>query len=47
MPTAPGDSAASWPAWLPRDLYPFHSRRLELDGASVHYVDEGPAEEQK
>jgi haloalkane dehalogenase len=29
------------PAWLPRDLYPFESRHLEVDGPRVHYVDEG------
>jgi haloalkane dehalogenase len=29
------------PDWLPQDLYPFESRYAELDGARVHYVDEG------
>jgi haloalkane dehalogenase len=29
------------PSWLPKDLYPFESRYAELDGARVHYVDEG------
>jgi haloalkane dehalogenase len=29
------------PAWLPEDIYPFESRYAELDGARVHYVDEG------
>lgn len=29
------------PDWLPRDLYPFASHYLEVDGARVHYVDEG------
>jgi haloalkane dehalogenase len=29
------------PDWLPRDLYPFEERYVEVDGARVHYVDEG------
>lgn len=29
------------PAWLPRRLYPFQSRWASIDGAEVHYVDEG------
>jgi haloalkane dehalogenase len=29
------------PDWVPRHLYPFESRYAELDGARVHYVDEG------
>lgn len=29
------------PGWLPKDLYPFDSRYLELGAARVHYVDEG------
>jgi len=29
------------PPWLPERLYPFESRRAEVDGADVHYVDEG------
>jgi haloalkane dehalogenase len=29
------------PAWIPAALYPFESRYAELDGATVHYVDEG------
>lgn len=29
------------PAWLSADLYPFESRYVELDGNTVHYVDEG------
>jgi haloalkane dehalogenase len=29
------------PSWLPEDLYPFESRYAEIDGARVHYVDEG------
>ena len=29
------------PPWLPERLYPFESRRVELEGAAVHYVDEG------
>jgi haloalkane dehalogenase len=29
------------PGWVPEHLYPFESRYLDLDGARVHYVDEG------
>ncbi|HZA09422.1 alpha/beta fold hydrolase [Mycobacterium sp.] len=29
------------PAWLPVELYPFQDRYLDVDGARVHYVDEG------
>jgi haloalkane dehalogenase len=29
------------PAWLPRELFPFDSRFVEVDGVRVHYVDEG------
>lgn len=29
------------PPWVPRDLYPFEGRYAEIDGARVHYVDEG------
>lgn len=28
-------------AWVPRELFPFESRFLEIDGHVVHYVDEG------
>ncbi|MBV9310817.1 MAG: alpha/beta fold hydrolase [Solirubrobacterales bacterium] len=31
----------TWPSWLSRELYPFESRRIELDGCSVHFVYEG------
>src|SRR3954452_13171659 len=31
----------SRPDWIPEDLYPFESRLAEIDGARVHYVDEG------
>src|SRR3954453_19917561 len=31
----------SRPDWIPEDLYPFESRFAEIDGARVHYVDEG------
>jgi haloalkane dehalogenase len=31
----------SMPGWIPEDLYPFESRYAEIDGARVHYVDEG------
>src|SRR3712207_1900127 len=29
------------PAWLPEELFPFESRFADVDGAHVHYVDEG------
>lgn len=29
------------PAWVPEQLYPFESHWMEIDGARVHYVDEG------
>jgi len=31
----------SRPSWVPEELYPFESRYAELDGARLHYVDEG------
>jgi haloalkane dehalogenase len=27
--------------WIPTDLYPFESRFADVDGARVHYIDEG------
>lgn len=32
---------ATPPAWLDRSLYPFESRFIRVEGAPVHYVDEG------
>ena len=29
------------PSWIPEDLYPFESRFADVDGARVHYIDEG------
>ncbi|MEU6562953.1 alpha/beta fold hydrolase [Nocardia nova] len=29
------------PAWVDDDLFPFESRFIEIDGHTVHYVDEG------
>jgi len=29
------------PAWLDRELFPFRSRFLNVDGCEVHYIDEG------
>ena len=37
--TAADDTAR--PQWLPEDLYPFQSHYADIDGARVHYVDEG------
>jgi haloalkane dehalogenase len=41
MTTADSPEADARPAWLPTDLYPFESRFVDIDGARVHYVDEG------
>jgi haloalkane dehalogenase len=32
---------ATRPAWVSRELFPFDSHFLEVDGARVHYIDEG------
>jgi haloalkane dehalogenase len=29
------------PSWVPSELYPFEDRYIQIDGAQVHYVDEG------
>src|SRR3954451_5489658 len=29
------------PGWVPEHLYPFESHYADVDGARVHYVDEG------
>ena len=29
------------PAWVDKELYPFQSRWLTLDGSNLHYLDEG------
>jgi haloalkane dehalogenase len=34
-------AAGSRPQWLTRQLYPFEDRWLEIDGHTVHYIDEG------
>jgi len=41
--TTHGDtaSAAGRPPWLSSELYPFESHFADLEGARVHYVDEG------
>jgi haloalkane dehalogenase len=33
--------APARPSWLPESLFPFRSRFLDLDGARIHFVDEG------
>ncbi len=30
------------PAWLNRDLFPFESKWVNIDGSNLHYIDEGP-----
>ncbi len=39
--SAPMASAPSRPARVPDELYPFGDRYADIDGARVHYVDEG------
>jgi haloalkane dehalogenase len=34
-------SETARPPWVPERLYPFEDRYVEIDGARVHYVDEG------
>jgi haloalkane dehalogenase len=36
-----GDQSARRPAWLSEDLFPFADQYADIDGARVHYVDEG------
>jgi haloalkane dehalogenase len=36
-----GDQSAHRPAWLSKDLFPFADHYADIDGARVHYVDEG------
>jgi haloalkane dehalogenase len=36
-----GDESPHMPDWLPRHLFPFESRFLDIDGSSIHYIDEG------
>jgi haloalkane dehalogenase len=35
------DRQPTQPAWLSAELYPFESHYAEIDGSSVHYLDEG------
>jgi haloalkane dehalogenase len=32
---------ATRPAWVSDQLFPFESRFLDVNGAQVHYIDEG------
>jgi haloalkane dehalogenase len=34
-------TVAERPAWVDDELFPFESRFVDIDGHSVHYVDEG------
>jgi haloalkane dehalogenase len=34
-------SASVAPSWLPRELFPYESRFVEIEGHRLHYVDEG------
>jgi haloalkane dehalogenase len=38
---APSDGPARAPSWLSEGLYPFETRYVNINGAQVHYVDEG------
>ncbi len=40
-PKQPANHSPGRPAWVSPELYPFESRFAEIDGASLHYVDEG------
>ena len=35
------ENAITIPDWVPRDLFPFPSRFIDIDGNRIHYVDEG------
>lgn len=35
------EAAPGLPHWMPSDLFPFHSRFIDIAGARIHYVDEG------
>lgn len=42
MPASdPTPQSAARPTWVPQDLYPFQDSYADLDGARVHYVEEG------
>ncbi|HZD64918.1 MAG TPA: alpha/beta fold hydrolase, partial [Acidimicrobiales bacterium] len=41
MDDTPQTPPAPGAAWVPRELYPFESRYVDLAGARVHYIDEG------
>jgi haloalkane dehalogenase len=34
-------STPTRPDWVPDDLYPFEDHYAQVDGASIHYIDEG------
>lgn len=34
-------AAGERPAWVDDELFPFQSRFVDIDGHTVHYVDEG------
>lgn len=35
------DGTRTRPAWVDDELFPFESRFVEIDGNTVHYIDEG------
>jgi haloalkane dehalogenase len=41
MSSPRSEPSGARPEWVPDGLYPFADRYIELDGARVHYVDEG------
>src|SRR5437763_12505760 len=36
-----GQAQTPRPAWVSKELYPFESHYAQINGASVHYLDEG------
>lgn len=41
MSSPRSEPSGTRPEWVPDGLYPFADRYIELDGARVHYADEG------
>lgn len=37
----PTDLSLVRPGWVSHDLFPFQSRFIDIDGSTVHYIDEG------
>src|SRR5262249_28039447 len=39
--SGPASGQPAMPPWIPEQLYPFESHFAQIDGARLHYVDEG------